>query len=84
MLEITPECEAVAKAILVAGLLPAKAGRDALHIAIATFHRVNFLLTWNIKHIDNAHVREDLRVLISKLGYNLPTICTPEELLPTS
>lgn len=84
MLEITPECEAVAKAILVAGLLPAKAGRDALHIAIATFHRVNFLLTWNIKHIANAHVREDLRVLISKLGYNLPTICTPEELLPTS
>ena len=42
----------------------------------------NLLLTWNIRHIANAHVREDLRVLIATLGYTLPTICTPEDLLP--
>ena len=82
LLEITPECEAIAGAILNAELLPAKADRDALHIAVATFHRMNILLTWNIRHIANAHVREDLRVLIASLGYTLPTICTPEELLP--
>ncbi|MES2708449.1 MAG: type II toxin-antitoxin system VapC family toxin [Verrucomicrobiota bacterium] len=84
LLPITPECEIIAEAILDSELLPAKADRDALHIAVATFHRMNFLLTWNIRHIANAHVREDLRVLISSLGYTLPTICTPEELLPTS
>lgn len=82
LLEITPECESIAGAILNAELLPAKADRDALHIAVATFHRMNILLTWNIRHIANAHVREDLRVLIASLGYTLPTICTPEELLP--
>ncbi len=82
LLEITPECEAIAEAILNAGFLPAKADRDALHIAVATFHQMNILLTWNIRHIANANVREDLRVLIDSLGYTLPTICTPEELLP--
>ena len=82
LLAITPECEAIAAAILESGLLPAKADRDALHIAVATFHRMNFILTWNIRHIANAHVREDLRILIESHGYILPTICTPEELLP--
>lgn len=84
LLEITPECESIASAILLSGLIPAKADRDALHIAVATFHRMNLLLTWNIRHIANAHVREDLRVLIASMGYTLPTICTPEELLPLS
>ena len=46
------------------------------------YHQMNLLLTWNIRHIANAHVREDLRVLIESLGYTLPTICTPEDLLP--
>ena len=82
LLAITLECEAIARAILASGLLPAKADRDALHIGVATFHRMQLLLTWNIRHIANAHVREDLRVLIASLGYTLPTICTPEDLLP--
>ena len=82
MLAITPECEAIAESFLKSGLIPAKADRDALHIGVATFHQINFLLTWNIRHIANAHVREDLRVLIASLGYTLPTICTPEDLLP--
>ena len=82
MLAITPECEAIAESFLKSGLIPAKADRDALHIGVATFHQINFLLTWNIRHIANANVREDLRVLIASLGYTLPTICTPEDLLP--
>ena len=82
LLAITSECEAIANAILATGLIPAKADRDALHIGVAAFHQMNLLLTWNIRHIANAHVREDLRVLIASLGYTLPTICTPEDLLP--
>ena len=84
LLAITPECEAIADAILSAGLIPVTADRDALHIGVATFHQMKLLLTWNIRHIANANVREDLRVLIETLGYTLPTICTPEELLPPS
>ena len=81
LLAVTPECEAIANAVLGAGLIPTKADRDALHIGVATYHQMHLLLTWNIRHIANAHVREDLRVLIESLGYSLPTICTPEELL---
>ena len=82
MLAITPDCEAIAEAILSAEVLPAKAVRDALHIGVATFHEMDVLLTWNIRHIANAHLRHDLRELIESLGYALPTISTPEELLP--
>jgi hypothetical protein len=42
---------------------------SSLHIGVATFHQMHILLTWNIRHIANAHVREDLRVLIASLGY---------------
>lgn len=82
MLAVTPDCESVARAILAAGLLPAKAGRDALHIAVATIHGMHVILNWNIRHIANAHVRQELRDLVDTLGYTLPIICTPEELLP--
>jgi hypothetical protein len=82
MLAVTPECETIAQAILEAGLIPEKADRDALHIGVATFHCMHVILTWNIRHIANAHVRQDLRDLIDSLGYTLPIICTPEELLP--
>jgi hypothetical protein len=84
ILEITPECELIAGAILDAGLIPVRAVRDALHIGVATFHGMDVLLTWNIRHIANATIRKSLRDLIGSLGYTLPTICNPEELLPTS
>ena len=83
ILEITPECESIAEAVLTAGLMPAKADRDALHIGVATFHGMDVLLTWNIRHIANAAIRKELRDPIGSLGYTLPTISTPEELLPT-
>ena len=84
ILALTPECESIAHAILVAGLIPVKADRDALHIGTATFHGMDILLTWNIRHIANANIRRELRDLIGSMGYTLPTICTPEELLPQS
>ncbi len=84
LLAITPDCESIAQSILNSGLIPAKADRDALHIGVATFHAMDALLTWNIRHIANATIRQELRDLIASLGYSLPTICTPEELLPQS
>ncbi len=84
LLAITPECESIAQSILNSGVIPAKADRDALHIGVATFHAMDVLLTWNIRHIANATIRKELRDLISALGYSLPTICTPEELFPQS
>jgi hypothetical protein len=61
--------------------LPPKAANDAAHIAIATVHGMDYLLTWNCKHIANAHIQKKLAQICSEFGYELPTICTPYEMI---
>ncbi len=61
--------------------LPSKAADDAVHIAAATVHRLDYLLTWNCKHIANAQIQRKLEEISLDLGYQLPVICTPYELL---
>ena len=82
LLAVTPEVEFIAQRLLDEQLLPISADRDALHIGVAVFHEMDFLLTWNIRHIANARIRKKLRAFVESLGYFLPTICSPEELLP--
>ena len=61
--------------------LPAKADVDAVHIAAATVHGMDYLLTWNCKHIANAQIQRKLAEISLDLGYELPILCTPYELL---
>ncbi|QLE58358.1 type II toxin-antitoxin system VapC family toxin [Nostoc sp. TCL26-01] len=61
--------------------LPAKASDDAVHIAAATVHQLDYLLTWNCKHIANAQIQRKLAEISLDFGYQLPVICTPYELL---
>ena len=61
--------------------LPAKADVDAVHIAAATVHGMDYLLTWNCKHIANAQIQRKLAEVSLDLGYELPILCTPYELL---
>ncbi|MEB3216335.1 MAG: type II toxin-antitoxin system VapC family toxin [Nostocales cyanobacterium 94392] len=61
--------------------LPPKAADDALHIAAATVYGLDYLLTWNCKHIANAQIQKKLAQITSDAGYELPTICTPYELM---
>ena len=63
------------------GVLPPKAQVDALHIASAAHHRVQYLLTWNCKHIANAKILPRIDRVLTGLGIPIPIICTPEELL---
>lgn len=81
VLEITDEVAALTKHILSSQLVPSKAASDAVHIAVATVHGMDFLVTWNIKHIGNAHIRTRLQAVVGDFGTTLPVICTPEELL---
>jgi hypothetical protein len=53
---------------------------DALHIAIATVHGMDYLLTWNCRHIANAAMRNSLGAICQAAGYEIPVICTPLEL----
>ena len=81
LLEITEEVVDLAEIIIREKIIPEKAIRDALHIAVATFHEMSFLLSWNCKHIANAEIVKRLRKTVDNEGLELPVICTPEELL---
>jgi hypothetical protein len=61
--------------------LPQKAKADALHIAVATVHGMDYLLTWNCTHIANAIMRPKIESICRAAGYEPPVICTPPELV---
>lgn len=81
ILEIVDEVIEVAKSLVQPGPLPPKAANDALHLALAAYHELDYLLTWNCRHLDNAELKPKLRRLLSAKGYQMPEICTPQELL---
>jgi hypothetical protein len=81
LLDLTPEGERLGNTIIESGILPSNAYTDAAHIAVATVHRIDILLTWNCRHIANGEIEVRLRRHIVSGGYDLPLICTPEELL---
>jgi hypothetical protein len=61
--------------------LPQTSLYDALHIALASVHAMDYLVTWNCKHIANAHLRRGLADINQRMRMAIPVICTPEELL---
>jgi hypothetical protein len=81
VLAVTEDMIALAEALIAQRLIPAKTIEDALHICIATLHHVDFLLTWNCRHIANPVIQEGIAEYLVQRGLFLPIICTPEELL---
>jgi hypothetical protein len=81
LLTLEPEIGAIADEILTRAILPKKATVDALHIASVAFHEIQYLLTWNCKHIANARILPRIHTVLTDLGYPIPIICTPEELV---
>lgn len=80
---ILPEIQAasdLAKQIISAKLIPPHAALDASHIAVATVHGMDYLLTWNCKHIHNVAIIRQIERLCERLGYTCPIICTPDDL----
>jgi hypothetical protein len=63
------------------GGISREAPEDAAHVAFAVINGMDYLLTWNCRHIANAQIRNNLSATCSMVGYQLPVICTPEELL---
>ena len=75
------EAEDLTRALLSSRLIPAKAEADAAHVATAAVHGMDFLLTWNCRHIANAAIVEKLRDVCAREGFPAPVICTPHELM---
>lgn len=80
VLVTTDDAVALARRFVSEGALPQKAFLDALHVAIAAMHGLDFLVTWNCTHTANAQIRARLEAICRSRNLQPPTICTPEEL----
>lgn len=81
LLEVTKRALALAQRLVASGAVPEKASADALHIAIAVTSDVDYLVTWNCRHLANATMRAQIEEVCLAAGYRPVIICTPEELL---
>lgn len=80
ILETNEAAESLAQMLIDEEHIPADSVEDALHIALATVHGMDFLLTWNFRHINNAQMKTRIRNAVESVGYRCPVICSPEEL----
>jgi predicted nucleic acid-binding protein len=81
VLRITPEADTLAEALVSGLAIPKAALRDAVHVAIAAANGIQYLLTWNCRHLANLHERARIEQICSEAGYVPPLIGTPNELL---
>ena len=81
LLATTDSAIALARDLILKNIVPPKMGEDALHIAIATIHDMDYLLTWNCRHIANIDIQRKIAQHLESIGLLLPIMCTPEELL---
>lgn len=79
-LTISDEARDLAKAIVENGLVPRQFTEDALHIAIAAMHGLDYVLTWNFKHLNNVQTKVKIADFIEDCGYEPPLVCSPDEL----
>ena len=81
LLETNERALALARTVVRCGAVPARAPEDALHIAVAAAHGVEYLVTWNCRHMANVTMRGRIGAACRAAGCDPPAICTPEELM---
>ena len=81
---INSDAQELARLFLATGCLPAKAARDAVHLAVATSIAADYLLTWSCRHLANAQILKRLEREARSAGFVLPRVCTPLELMGDS
>jgi predicted nucleic acid-binding protein len=80
-LYISDEAVMLAEALVNEGPIPREYGEDALHIALCAVNGIDFLVTWNCRHLANACLRRRIEAVVEAKGYHSAVICTPEELM---
>ena len=78
LLEVVPEIEEIVEVYLRRQLMPLG---DSYHLAMASYYGMHFLLTWNCRHLANAHLRGALVEFLVLKGHHSPVVCTPDELM---
>lgn len=80
-LHISDEAVTLAELLVREGPIPGEYGEDALHIALCAVNGIDFLVTWNCRHLANAFHRRQIESIVEARGYRCPVICTPEEVM---
>ena len=81
LLEINDEIREIAQVYIDNYLMPKDVAGDALHVAGASYYKMDYLLTWNCAHLANARKKQHLRRINGRLRLDTPEIITPLELL---
>jgi hypothetical protein len=81
LLDVNDAATALAFELLRRTGIPAKADVDALHVAVAAVHGMDYLISWNCKHIVNGNILPQVYAACRASGYEPPLICTPQELM---
>ena len=79
-LEITDEVELFAQQLVALGAVPTTEPEDALHIALATMHAMDYIASWNFAHLVGPAAKFKLQTKISEMGHKPPIVATPEEI----
>jgi len=81
ILELNREIQELAQKYFVSLQIPDKAKLDASHLAVAVWYEMDYVLSWNCKHIVSGRIRKMLEEINNKLNIKTPILCTPEELM---
>jgi predicted nucleic acid-binding protein len=81
LLELTDDVRSIAELLLSKQIIPEKAADDAVHIAVASVHRIDYLVTWNCKHLANPRNWRRISDCVASFGFRATVICTPEDLI---
>ena len=81
ILDLSPDADKLAQDMIEAGAVPPQARSDAQHIAVAAVNSIDYLVSWNYKHIVNETKRQPIDEVCRAAGFQPPTICTPIEII---
>ncbi|PIU67635.1 MAG: hypothetical protein COS84_04320 [Armatimonadetes bacterium CG07_land_8_20_14_0_80_40_9] len=81
-LEVIPEIKDIVEIYLKNYLMPKRNIRDAFHLAIASYYKIEYLLTWNCEHLANVNKQEHIRIINNRIGLSTPYIITPLQMFP--
>jgi len=81
VLPVDNAVKSLAKLFLSQKVIPEKCPEDALHIAVAAINNIDFIITWNFKHINNPFIIKRIEKIIQDSGYFVPVMCSPEEFI---
>jgi len=80
LLSVSAEAQGLARVLVRERVMPGPVAGDALHVAIATVHGMDYVVSWNVRHLANPNKTQHLRAICLRVGMVAPSVVTPESL----